>query len=98
MLLRYKKDHLKFDFIPPVLWVLGGIIMGAGIFTIILSVIAGQLVISIGGAIPILIGVLIIKYIFKNTRKEEFDSFTLDATQIINGNNNENSVFNNLRL
>jgi hypothetical protein len=86
-LLRYKKNHLQVDFTPPVLWLLGGMLAGFALFTVILSIIFQQFVISFGGVIPVIAGVLIIKAIFKSTKKDAFKSFEDEANILVNTNN-----------
>lgn len=77
----------KSDFIvrvqPPVLWNIMGIILGLVLFSIIITLIMGRLYISVGGAIPILIGVLITTAIFKSRNKEKIDTFTKNFREAI---------------
>ncbi|PSL45474.1 hypothetical protein CLV51_104177 [Chitinophaga niastensis] len=87
-LLRYKKNYLQVDFTPPVYWLLGGMLAGFALFTAILSIIFQRLVISFGGVIPVIIGVLIIKVVFKSTRKDAFKSFEDEANILVNTTNN----------
>lgn len=85
-LLQYKQQYLRVDFMPPVIWTIGGMLAGWGIFTILLSILFQQLVISIGGVIPVIIGLLIVKAVFKSTRADEFKSFEDEANMLVNSN------------
>jgi hypothetical protein len=86
-LLRYKQNYLQVDFIPPVMWLIGGMLAGFALFTIVLSLIFQQLIISFGGAIPVIVGMLLMKVVFKSTRKDEFKSFEDEANILVNTNN-----------
>ncbi|HEY9261012.1 hypothetical protein [Chitinophaga sp.] len=85
-LLRYKQHYLQVDFIPPVMWIIGGMLAGFALFTVVLSLIFQQLIISFGGAIPVIIGLLLIKVVFKSTRKDEFKSFEDETNILVNSN------------
>ncbi len=83
-LLRYKKTHLQLDFTPPVAWIIAGMLGSFVLFTAIYSLLFQQLVISIGGVIPVLIGLLLVKQLFKSTHKKEFDHFQGETNVLIN--------------
>jgi hypothetical protein len=83
-LLRNKNGNLKVDFTPPALWILGGILGSFALFTLIYSILFQQLMISIGGAIPIVLGLLVTKEIFRSTHKSEFETFQSEANVLVN--------------
>lgn len=83
-LVRDRKTFLKIDFIPPVIWVIGAVILSFILVSIILSVINGQFVFGIGGALWIVLGLLIVKYIFKSMNKQKFETFYADVQSAVN--------------
>src|SRR5205809_415896 len=69
-LVRDRKTFFKIDFIPPVIWVIGAVILSFILVSIVLSIINGQFVFGIGGALWIVLGLLIVKSIFKSMNKQ----------------------------
>ena len=84
-LLRDRKTFYKIDFTPPVLWVVGAVVLSIVVMTAILSIIYGQFVPSIGGALWIVLSVLLIKVIYKSRNQQKFDNFYADVQSAING-------------
>jgi hypothetical protein len=82
-LVRDRKTFLKIDFIPPVLWVIGGIILSLILVSAVLSLIYGQLVFGLGGALWIILGLLIVKAIFKSVNKPKFEEFYIDVRNAV---------------
>jgi hypothetical protein len=83
-LVRDRKTFLKIDFIPPVIWVIGAVILSFIFVSVVLSVINGQFVFGIGGALWIVLGLLIVKYIFKSMNKQKFETFYADVQSAVN--------------
>lgn len=83
-LVRDRKTFLKIDFIPPVIWVIGAIILSFILVSIVLSIINGQFVFGIGGALWIVLGLLIVKAIFKSMNKQKFETFYADVQSAVN--------------
>lgn len=83
-LLRYKKDHLRLDFLPPLLWLAGGVLAGFVVCTAALSMFYRQLTFSIGGIIPVIAGFLLIRMLFKSTRRETFERFQSEINVLVN--------------
>jgi len=83
--LRDRKTFFKIDFAPPVLWVIGAVVLSIVAMTIIISLIYGQFVPSFGGALWIVLSVLLIKVVYKSRNKQKFDNFYADVQSAING-------------
>lgn len=81
---KRKKTDFKLDFNPPVIWMVVGMVLGALIFSVLYSVIFGRMIISFGGAIPALIGFLIVKAIFKSKNKEKIEQFNNNFIDAVN--------------
>ncbi len=73
------RGKLMADFQPPILWSLLGMFGIAAVFSFVLTLLLHTPVISIGGAIPFLIGFLIVKAIFRNQRRADIDRFYADV-------------------
>jgi hypothetical protein len=82
-LVRDRKTFFKIDFAPPVLWVIGAIRLSFLLVSIVLSLIYGQLVFGIGGALWIILGLLIVKAIFKSVNKSKFEDFYIDVRNAV---------------
>lgn len=82
---RHKKTSLKVDNTLPVLWALGAILISVVIVSLVMSLIYGQLMFGIGGALWIILGMLIMKYFFRRVKKEQFESFKNNLTDVVSG-------------
>lgn len=91
-LVRDKKTFFRIDFIPPVLWVIGAIVLAAVLVSVIASLLAGQFVFGIGGAVWIILAMLIVKAVFKGMNKQKFDTFQADVEDAVN-RNEASSIF-----
>ncbi|WP_343745983.1 hypothetical protein [Chitinophaga sp.] len=83
-LLRYKKDHLRLDFLPPFLWLAGGVLTTFVLSTAATSLICRELTINIGGIIPVIAGFLLIRMLFKSSRRETFERFQSEINVLVN--------------
>ncbi|MBC9932925.1 hypothetical protein [Chitinophaga qingshengii] len=83
-LLRYKKDHLRLDFLPPVRWLATGVLTGFMVCTAVMSIFYRQLTINISGIVPVIAGFLLIRALFKFTRRETFEQFQSEINVLIN--------------
>ncbi len=90
--LRDRKSFLKVDFIPPVIWVIGGVLLSLVLVSAVMSIIYGQLVFGIGGALWIVLGIFIVKAIFKSMNKAKFEAFYSDVQDAVNKRDNT-SIF-----
>ena len=91
-LVRDKKTFFRIDFIPPVLWVIGAVVLAAVLVSAIMSLLAGQFVFGIGGALWIILAMLIVKAVFKGMNKQKFDAFQADVEDAVN-RNDASSIF-----
>ncbi len=92
-LVRDKKTFFMIDFIPPVLWVLGAIVLAAVLLSTILSLLAGQLAFGVGGALWVVLAMLIVKAIFKGRNREKFETFKADVEDALNRRQDASSIF-----
>jgi hypothetical protein len=83
-LVRDKKSFFFIDCIPPVLWVIGAVVLSFVLASGVLSLIYGQFVLGIGGALFIIVSLLIVKVIFKSMNKQKFDTFYADVRTAVN--------------
>lgn len=91
-LVRDKKTFFTIDFIPPVLWVIGAIVLAAVLVSVIMSLFAGQFVIGIGGALWFILALVIVKAIFKSRNRQAFETFQADVSDAVN-RNEASSIF-----
>lgn len=91
-LVRDKKTFFNIDFGPPVIWVIGAVIISFVLASIILSIIYGQFVLGIGGALWIILGMLLVKYIFKSRNKAKFETFYADVQSAVNSHDNTSII------
>lgn len=91
-LVRDRKTFFKIDFMPPVIWVIGAVLLSMVLVSAVLSLIYGQLVFGIGGAIWILLGLFLVKILFKSRNKNKFDTFYIDVQDAVN-KNDQSSIF-----
>ena len=91
-LVRNKKGYLKVDFTPPVLWVIGAVILSAVFLSAILSAIYGQFVFGIGGALWIVLAILVVKAIFKSRNRDQFNKFYTDVREAVD-RDNDSAIF-----
>ncbi|MBV4358166.1 hypothetical protein [Pinibacter aurantiacus] len=80
-----RKTDFKLDFIPPTFWMVIGMVAAAILFSVILTMIIGRTTISVGGAIPALVGFLIVKLIFRSKNKSKIEQFNNSFIDIVNG-------------
>lgn len=82
---RKKTGVLKIDHTLPVLYALLAIVISVVIVSAVLSIITGHLMLGAGGALWIILGVVITKYLFQYIKKNEFDSFKAEMEIIVSG-------------
>ena len=80
-----RKAGFKLDFLLPTAWSVGGFIGSALIFSAIYTMLLGKMTVSVGGALPVLVGFLIVKSIFKSRNKEKIEQFNNEFVDIVNG-------------
>lgn len=91
-LVRDRKTFFKIDFMPPVIWTIGAVVLSMVLVSGVLSLIYGQFIFGIGGVLWILLGLLIVKAVFKSVNKNKFDSFYVDVQDAVN-KNDQSSIF-----
>ncbi len=91
-LVRDRSSFFRIDFMPPVIWTIGAIVLSMVMLTTILSLIYGQLVFGFGGVLWILLALLIVKSIFKSRNKSQFEAFYADLQQAVS-NDPQSSIF-----
>lgn len=91
-LVRDKNAFLRIDFIPPVLWTIGAIILSMVFISLVLSLIYGQFVFGFGGVLWMILAILAVKAIFKSRNKNQFDAFYADVQQAVNSDE-QSSIF-----
>lgn len=92
-LVRERKSFLVVDFIPPVLVNILSIILSIVLFSGLLSLMFGQFSFGIGGGLWIVLVFLIVKAIFKSTKKEKFEAFYKDVEDAIQGTQSDSRIF-----
>lgn len=92
-LIRDRKTFLKIDFIPPVLWVIGSLVLAAVILSVVLSLLMGQFSLGFGGALWVILAMLIVKAIFKGRNKQKFDTFYADVQDAVDNRHDASSIF-----
>lgn len=92
-IIRPRGADFNTDFVLPVgvaiIALLGSIVL----FTVIISLIFGQFVPSIGGGLWIVLAVLATKAIYKSVKKEEFGVFYSDVREAMTRTKNESRIF-----
>ncbi len=59
----------------------------------ILSLLAGQLAFGVGGALWVVLAMLIVKAIFKGRNREKFETFKADVEDALNRRQDASSIF-----
>lgn len=72
---RKRKENLKVDHTLPLLYTIGAIVIALVLATVVVSLIFGRVTPSFGGALWIILGVFIMKYIFQRVRRADFEQF-----------------------
>lgn len=91
LLIQPKKDFIKLDYMPPVLWSVGSFIILLLVLNGILYA-AGVRAAFIGGALPAIIAFAGSKAVFKSQKKNELETNFSEIKYLIN-NRDENSIF-----
>ncbi len=89
---RNRKGNLKVDHTLPVLYTIAAIVISIALATLVLSLIYGQITPGVGGALFIVLGIVIMKYIFQRVRKTEFEQFRNELTSTANGFDFERNI------
>lgn len=92
-IIRSKGAYFNTDFVLPVAIAIIALFGSMIIFSVVLSLIFGQFVFGIGGALWIVLAVLATKAIYKSVKKEEFNVFYEDVRAAVNATKSENSIF-----
>jgi hypothetical protein len=82
---RRKNDVYKIDHTLPVLYAIGAVVVSMVLVSIVMSLIYGQFVWGIGGALWIVLGIVIMKYLFQTIKKDEFEQFKTRFTTMADG-------------
>lgn len=82
-LLRDKKTFFVIDFIPPALWLIGAVVLGAVLLSAVMSMLMGRFVFGVGGALWIVVAMLIVKAVFKSRNQQKFDTFRADVEEAL---------------
>lgn len=91
--IRPRGADFNTDFTLPV-WVAIVALLGSMIlFSVIVSLIYGQFMFGIGGALWIFLILLATKAIYKSTQKDAFNGFYNDVREAINKPKNDSSIF-----
>lgn len=91
--IRPKGAYFNTDFVLPVVVAVIALLGSMIIFSVILSLIAGQFVFGIGGALWIVLAVFATKAIYKSVKKEEFNVFYEDLRAAVNASKSDSSIF-----
>lgn len=83
--IRKVKTGLKIDHTLPVLWAIGAVVISSLIASVLLSLIYGQFAFGFGGALWIILGVFLMKIVFRSVRKEQFESFKTSISSLVSG-------------
>lgn len=83
-MLKVRPSDIKIDFVPPLLWRIGGILLGLVLGSLVLSLIYGQLVFSLGGALWIVLGFFLAKFLYRQLYKERFERFRHEINAVVN--------------
>ena len=89
---RRNNGRLITDFQPPVLWTVLAMLGVVVVVSVLLTVLLRTPVIGGMGWLPIVLGVFVVKAIFKSRNKERFDRFDADVTRAAQGAE-EGSIF-----
>ena len=81
--IKAKKGSLKVDHTLPVSYTLGAIGVSIILVSAVMSIIYGQLIVGIGGVLWIILGVMIMKYLFRYIKKDQFAEFKNELTAAI---------------
>ncbi|RYE00393.1 MAG: hypothetical protein EOP54_00375 [Sphingobacteriales bacterium] len=91
--IRPKNTYFNTDFVLPVgvaiLALLGSVVL----FTVVISLIFGQFVPSIGGGLWIVLALFATKAIYKSVKKEDFNLFYEDVRAAVNTTKSDSSIF-----
>lgn len=82
---RERKGNFKIDHTLPVLYAIGAVLISVVLVSVIMSLIFGQLTWGIGGALWIVLGIFIMKYVFQVVRKDEFERFKTQFGSLTTG-------------
>lgn len=83
--LRKTKKGLKIDHTLPVLWSIGAVLISVIMASFIMSLIFGQFMFGIGGALWVVLGIFLMKYLFSVAKKDQFEAFRTELSTVIGG-------------
>lgn len=92
-IIRPKGAYFNTDFILPIAVAIIALFGSMIIFSVVLSLIFGQFVFGIGGALWIVLAVLATKAIYKSVKKEEFNVFYSDVRDAMTKTKSNSSIF-----
>lgn len=82
---RRKNDLFKIDHTLPALYAIGAVVLSVIFVSIVMSLIYGQFMLGFGGALWIVLGIFLMKYLFQTIKKDEFEQFKIKFTTMVNG-------------
>ena len=67
------------------LWAVGAVIISSVLVSAILTLIYGQFAWGFGGALWVILGIVIMKYFFRATHRAQFESFKAGLAALVSG-------------
>lgn len=91
--IRERRGNFVFDFVPPVWLIVGSVVLSMLMISLVFSLIYGELRFGIGGALWIVLSILLLKAAYKNKNREMFEVFYNDVQGFVNNSRDANSIF-----